>query len=94
VYTEDVAATVDMNLVMNSSGEFIELQASAKKRRSLNAAADLLALGKLGISQLLVGNKKPSNNFRQCHRKSHAPAARPPRRGRTRLPQIFGGTMT
>ena len=30
-YTEDVAATVDMNLVMNAAGEFIELQGSGEE---------------------------------------------------------------
>src|SRR5581483_11937358 len=30
-YTEDAAATVDMNLVMNSRGEFIELQGSGEE---------------------------------------------------------------
>src|SRR5438270_2323148 len=30
-YTEDVAATVDMNLVMNSDGQFIELQGTGEE---------------------------------------------------------------
>jgi ribonuclease PH len=54
-YTEDVAATVDMNLVMNSQGEFIELQGTGEEatfsQRELDA---LLALGKSGIQQLLA----------------------------------------
>jgi ribonuclease PH len=58
-YTEDVAATVDMNLVMNSAGEFIELQGSGEEatftEKQLN---DLLALGKTGISQLLAAQEK------------------------------------
>jgi len=53
-YTEDVAATVDMNLVMNSAEEFIEVQGSGEEatfsERQLN---DLLALGKAGIRELL-----------------------------------------
>jgi ribonuclease PH len=58
-YTEDVAATVDMNLVMNSAGEFIELQGSGEEatftEKQLN---DLLALGKWGIGELLVAQQK------------------------------------
>jgi ribonuclease PH len=53
-YTEDAAASVDFNLVMNSAGEFIELQGSGEEatfgEAQLNA---LLALGKIGIRQLL-----------------------------------------
>jgi ribonuclease PH len=57
-YTEDVAATVDMNLVMNSAGEFIELQGSGEEATfSESQLADLLAFGKTGISQLLEAQK-------------------------------------
>ena len=53
-YTEDVAAAVDMNLVMNSAGEFIELQGSGEEATFTDAQlADLLALGKTGIRELL-----------------------------------------
>ena len=48
-YTEDVAAAVDMNLVMNDSGEFIELQGSGEEATfSETELAALLALGKDG----------------------------------------------
>jgi ribonuclease PH len=58
-YTEDVAATVDMNLVMNSTGEFIELQGSGEEATFTELQlADLLALGKTGISQLLAAQQK------------------------------------
>jgi ribonuclease PH len=58
-YTEDVAATVDMNLVMNSAGEFIELQGSGEEATfSETQLADLLALGKAGIRELLVAQEK------------------------------------
>jgi ribonuclease PH len=57
-YTEDVAASVDMNLVMNAAGEFIELQGSGEEatftESQLNA---LLALGKAGIRELLAAQK-------------------------------------
>jgi ribonuclease PH len=58
-YTEDVAASVDMNLVMNSAGEFIELQGSGEESTfSESQLADLLALGKTGIIQLLAAQQK------------------------------------
>jgi ribonuclease PH len=53
-YTEDVAAEVDMNLVMNSKGEFIECQGTGEKAPFSEAhLASMLALGKNGIQQLL-----------------------------------------
>ncbi len=58
-YTEDVAASVDMNLVMNDSGQFIELQGSGEEATfSEKELADLLALGKSGIEELLVAQQK------------------------------------
>jgi len=54
-YTEDVAASVDMNLVMNSAGEFIELQGSGEESTfSEEQLASLLALGKGGIQKLIA----------------------------------------
>ena len=58
-YTEDVAAAVDFNLVMNSAGEFIELQGSGEEATfSEKQLADLLALGKSGIRELLAAQEK------------------------------------
>ena len=58
-YTEDVAATVDMNLVMNSAGEFIEVQGTGEEATFTESQlADLLALGKSGIRELLAAQKK------------------------------------
>jgi ribonuclease PH len=58
-YTEDVAATVDMNLVMNSAGEFIELQGSGEEATFTDTQlADLLALGKTGIRDLLAAQQQ------------------------------------
>ena len=52
-YTEDVAATVDLNLVMNEAGHFIELQASGEEATfTPDQLAAMLALGKQGIQQL------------------------------------------
>ncbi len=54
-YEEDVAANVDMNLVMNSAGEFIELQGTGEESSfSEQQLASMLALGKTGIKQLLA----------------------------------------
>jgi ribonuclease PH len=57
-YTEDVAASVDMNLVMNSAGEFIELQGSGEEATFTDTQlAELLALGKIGIKELLAAQQ-------------------------------------
>jgi ribonuclease PH len=53
-YTEDVAAAVDMNLVMNGRGEFIELQGTGEESTyNDEQLAAMLAVGKAGIRQLL-----------------------------------------
>jgi ribonuclease PH len=53
-YVEDVAASVDMNLVMNANGEFIELQGTGEESSYTESQlADMLALGKTGIKRLL-----------------------------------------
>ena len=53
-YTEDVAAEVDLNVVMNAAGEFIEVQGTGEESTFTEAQlASLLALGKAGIKQLL-----------------------------------------
>jgi ribonuclease PH len=57
-YTEDVAAAVDMNLVMNARGEFIELQGTGEEATFTEAQlAALLALGKSGIRDLLAAQQ-------------------------------------
>jgi ribonuclease PH len=54
-YVEDAAATVDMNLVMNAAGEFVELQGSGEEATFTEPQlADLLKLGKAGIRELLT----------------------------------------
>jgi ribonuclease PH len=53
-YVEDVAAEVDMNLVMNAEGEFIELQGTGEKDTFNDAElAVMLAHGRKGIVELL-----------------------------------------
>ncbi|MGB7768757.1 MAG: ribonuclease PH [Verrucomicrobiia bacterium] len=58
-YTEDVAAAVDMNLVMNSAGEFIELQGTGEQATfSESQLAKLVALGQAGIRELLAAQER------------------------------------
>jgi ribonuclease PH len=53
-YTEDVAAAVDLNLVMNARGEFIEIQGTGEESTFTETQlAELLALGKAGVRELL-----------------------------------------
>ncbi len=53
-YTEDVRAEVDMNVVMTSTGRFIELQGTAEGLPFSRAELDdLLALAEHGIASLL-----------------------------------------
>ena len=57
-YVEDNGAEVDFNLVMNSAGQFIELQGTGEEATfSEKELADLLALGKSGMHELLEAQK-------------------------------------
>ena len=57
-YTEDVAAAVDLNLVMNARGEFIEIQGTGEEATFTETQlAELLALGKTGIRELLIAQQ-------------------------------------
>lgn len=54
-YTEDVAAAVDMNLVMNDAGEYIEVQGSGEEATfSEEQLHQLLHLGRAGLQELFV----------------------------------------
>ena len=58
-YVEDVAAEVDMNLVMTSSGKFVEVQGTAEGDPfDDKTLQQLLALGKGGIKRLLAMQRK------------------------------------
>lgn len=58
-YTEDAAAAVDLNLVMNAAGEFIELQGTGEEATFTEAQlGNLLALGKGGIRELLLAQER------------------------------------
>jgi ribonuclease PH len=53
-YVEDSVAAVDMNLVMNGAGEFIELQGTGEESTyTEEQLAAMLKLGKSGIASLL-----------------------------------------
>jgi ribonuclease PH len=53
-YVEDVAAAVDMNIVMNAADEFIEVQGTGEESTFTRGQLDaLLEFGRLGIRQLL-----------------------------------------
>jgi ribonuclease PH len=58
-YQEDVAAEVDLNVVMNSSGEFVEVQGTGEKgtfsRQSLDT---MLNLAYKGIGQIIELQKQ------------------------------------
>jgi len=57
-YAEDVAATVDMNIVMTSKGEFIEVQGSGEEATFTDAQLSaMLALAKGGIRQLFAAQE-------------------------------------
>lgn len=57
-YTEDVAAAVDLNLVMNGAGEFIELQGTGEEATFSEAQlALLLGLGRTAIGELLAAQR-------------------------------------
>jgi len=58
-YTEDVGAAVDMNLVMNADGKFIEVQGTGEETTFSRDELDaLLGLGAGGISTLLQLQKQ------------------------------------
>ncbi|MBU0677621.1 MAG: ribonuclease PH [Verrucomicrobia bacterium] len=53
-YTEDLAAEVDMNIVMTSTGKFVEVQGTAEESPFSQASLTrMLTLGKKGILELL-----------------------------------------
>ena len=58
-YVEDSSAQVDMNLVMNEQGEFIELQGTGEGRAfTADELSSLLHYGKCGIEQLMAAQRE------------------------------------
>jgi ribonuclease PH len=63
-YEEDAAASVDLNLIMNAAGDFIELQGSGEESTFTEAQlAELLTLGKSGIRTLLAAQQRTLQEF-------------------------------
>ncbi len=57
-YPEDVAADVDMNVVMTGSGKFVEVQGTGEEATFTRAELDrLLRLASRGIKQLIEGQR-------------------------------------
>lgn len=57
-YEEDSTADVDMNIVMTSKGEFVEIQGTGEEATfSEEQLASLIALAKKGIDELIVAQK-------------------------------------
>jgi ribonuclease PH len=58
-YTEDASAEVDFNVVMNSSGEYVEVQGTAERRPFSRPVLErLLALAENGIEELLLQQQR------------------------------------
>ena len=58
-YSEDVEASVDLNLVMNQAGEIIEIQGSGEEATFTEAQLhQMLQLGRAGIEQLLQAQQQ------------------------------------
>lgn len=54
-YEEDSAAEVDMNIIMTSGGEFIEIQGTSERKTFTKDQMDkMLALAKKGIAELIA----------------------------------------
>ncbi len=58
-YSEDVAAEVDLNVVMTAAGEFVEVQGTGEKSTFTLAELDrMLKLASSGISELLTAQRE------------------------------------
>jgi ribonuclease PH len=58
-YEEDVAAEVDMNVVMTHRGEFVEVQGTAEERAfSENQMHQMLSLARKGIAELIAAQER------------------------------------
>lgn len=58
-YEEDSNAKVDMNIVMNEKGEFVEIQGTGEDSPfSAKALTELIDLGQMGIQKLIDIQKK------------------------------------
>jgi len=58
-YEEDSQAEVDMNVVMTSEGEFVEIQATAEKAAfGDERLAEMLGLARAGIGELFAAQRE------------------------------------
>ncbi len=58
-YAEDSTAEVDLNIVMNAAGDFIEIQGTAESRPlSRPLLADMLDLAAIGVTQLIAAQRE------------------------------------
>ena len=58
-YVEDLAADVDMNVVMTSSGKFVEIQGTAEGEPFTRTEMDaMLALATRGIGELVAAQRR------------------------------------
>ncbi len=63
-YEEDFSCDVDMNIVMMSNGEFIEIQGTGEKKGfSKDMFLEMLELGKAGITEILALQKEVIHTF-------------------------------
>ena len=57
-YAEDVAAAVDMNVVMTASGEFVEVQGTGERSTFTDGQLqEMLTLARQGITELVVAQR-------------------------------------
>ena len=58
-YSEDSTADVDFNIVMTDRDEFVEIQGTAERFPfNTDALTQLLELGRHGIQELIVAQRK------------------------------------
>lgn len=95
-YAEDSSAQVDMNLVMNENGEFIELQGTGEGRAfTAEELSSLLAYGKRGIEQLMEAQREVLGDAaRHLHPKPLLVAATGNAHKLKELQHIFGEYYT
>lgn len=95
-YAEDSTAQVDMNLVMNENGEFIELQGTGEGRAfTADELNSLLHFGKQGIEQLMQAQRDTLGDAaRHLHPKPLLVAATGNAHKLKELQHIFGEYYT
>jgi RNase PH len=63
-YEEDSTAEVDMNIIMTGGGGFVEIQGTGEAGTfSQEQLLEMLALGKIGVAELLKIQKEVLNGL-------------------------------